>query len=134
MAVQAIKKKEFGGVKKSIADLKKEEGFSTRDNLNMSMSNADKKMSWLVMPKAFEKALRIPGFPVGYLSIICGHSNTGKSTLVNCIIAAAQKQVRRVIFIISKKKDFEEKKRRERGVPVDAPRSRVSPQAQNVCL
>lgn len=92
MAVQAIKKKEFGGIKKSIADLKKEEGFSTRDNLNMSMSNADKKMSWLVMPKAFEKALRIPGFPVGYLSIICGHSNTGKSTLVNCIIAAAQKQ------------------------------------------
>ena len=55
-------------------------------------SNADKEMEWLIMPKAFQDAVKLPGFPCGYVSTICGHSNTGKSTLINHAIVAAQRQ------------------------------------------
>ena len=44
------------------------------------------------MPKAFQDALHIPGIPAGYMSGVRGWSDTGKSTIKNCLIAAAQKQ------------------------------------------
>ena len=44
------------------------------------------------MPSAFEKAINLPGFPMGYCSVIRGWSNTGKSTLKYCLIAACQRQ------------------------------------------
>ena len=53
---------------------------------------ADKPMEWIIMPKAFQDALHIPGIPVGYMSGVRGWSDTGKSTIKNCLIAAAQKQ------------------------------------------
>lgn len=52
------------------------------------MSNADKPMSFIPMPKAYNEALKLPGIPQGYMSIITGWSNTGKSTLINCLIAS----------------------------------------------
>lgn len=52
-------------------------------------ANADKEMDFYVMPKAFKDALSLPGFPIGYMSLITGWSNTGKSTMVNCLIASA---------------------------------------------
>lgn len=53
---------------------------------------ADKPMEWIIMPKAFQDALHIPGIPAGYMSGVRGWSDTGKSTIKNCLIAAAQKQ------------------------------------------
>ena len=53
---------------------------------------ADKPMEWILMPKAFQDALHIPGIPAGYMSGVRGWSDTGKSTIKNCLIAAAQKQ------------------------------------------
>ena len=53
---------------------------------------ADKPMEWIIMPKAFQDALHIPGIPAGYMSGVSGWSDTGKSTIKNCLIAAAQKQ------------------------------------------
>ena len=53
---------------------------------------ADKPMEWIIMPKAFQEALHIPGIPKGYFSGVRGWSDTGKSTLKNCLIAAAQKE------------------------------------------
>ena len=55
-------------------------------------SNADKPLDWLLMPKAFQEAVKLPGFPQGYVSTVMGWQNTGKSTLVNHAIVAAQKQ------------------------------------------
>lgn len=57
----------------------------------MSGNNADKELSWITMPPAFVDALRLPGFPIGYISSIIGHSNTGKSTLVNHALTEAQR-------------------------------------------
>lgn len=80
--------------KATVADLKAKMGFGvTVDNGKIhGASNADKPMEWLIMPKAFQDAIKLPGFPQGYVSTICGHSNTGKSTLVNHAIVAAQRQ------------------------------------------
>ena len=44
------------------------------------------------MPKAFQEALKLPGVPLGYCVCLCGHPNTGKSTLLNHAIVAAQRQ------------------------------------------
>ena len=71
-----IKKFDIGAFKKKIS----------------SAPVADKPMEWIIMPKAFQDALHIPGIPVGYMSGVRGWSDTGKSTIKNCLIAAAQKQ------------------------------------------
>lgn len=80
--------------KATISDLKNKMGFGVTVDKGtiQGASNADKPMDWLVMPKAFQDAIKLPGFPQGYVSTICGHSNTGKSTLVNHAIVSAQKQ------------------------------------------
>ena len=71
-----IKKFDIGAFKKKIS----------------SAPVADKPMEWIIMPKAFQDALHIPGIPAGYMSGVRGWSDTGKSTIKNCLIAAAQKQ------------------------------------------
>lgn len=81
--------------KKATIDALKEKmgfGVSVEKGKVQGASNADKPMDWIVMPKAFQDAVKIPGFPQGYISTICGFSNTGKSTLVNHAIVAAQRQ------------------------------------------
>lgn len=80
--------------KATISDLKSKMGFGVTVDKGtiQGASNADKPMEWILMPKAFQDAIKLPGFPQGYVSTICGHSNTGKSTLVNHAIVAAQKQ------------------------------------------
>ena len=80
--------------KNTIDDLKAKMGIGVKVEKGnvVGASNADKPMDWIYMPKAYQDALKLPGFPQGYLSTICGFSNTGKSTLVNHAIVAAQKQ------------------------------------------
>lgn len=86
MPKQPLKKKEVGA-KTSISAFKSSLGLGGKDS-----GNADKKLEWLVMPKGFQDALKIPGIPIGYVTTIVGHSNVGKSTLVNHAIVAAQKR------------------------------------------
>jgi len=44
------------------------------------------------MPDAYKESLKLPGIPISYVTTVVGHSNTGKSTLVNHAIVAAQRQ------------------------------------------
>lgn len=83
---QTVKKKTAPSI--SITQLKNELGLSVKNMSNLEYSTADKDMEFIPMPEAFENALRLPGFPMGYMSIITGWSNTGKSTLKNCLIAS----------------------------------------------
>lgn len=83
MAKQPLKKKEIK--KTSASDIKAKLGLGT-------FSNADKPIQWLVMPQAYQDAIMLPGMPVGYVTLLAGHSNSGKSTLINHAIVAAQKQ------------------------------------------
>lgn len=84
---QPLKKKEVAS-KPTIASFKEKMGLKA----NKEASNADKPIEWLIMPQAYQDALKLPGLPVSYVSTIIGHSNTGKSTLINHAIVAAQKQ------------------------------------------
>lgn len=95
MAKQAIKKG-VGIVKKSgISAFKEKKGmvYTPSDNNEVSIvSNADKPMEWLTMPEAFQDATKLPGIPIGYVTSIIGHSNTGKTTLLNHAMVSAQRQ------------------------------------------
>lgn len=83
---QAVKKKEV--IKKpSISSIKAKMGLKVDVN-NLETSSADKPMDFIPLPPAFENAVKLPGIPQGYTTIITGWSNTGKSTMKNCIIAS----------------------------------------------
>jgi hypothetical protein len=88
MATQPLKKKEIK--KFDVNDFKAKLGFQQ----SKSTSNADKPMEWLIMPNAYSTALRLPGIPENYVTTVVGHSNVGKSTLVNHALVAAQRKGR----------------------------------------
>lgn len=69
---------------------------------------ADKELEWIIMPEAYQDALKLPGFPQGRTSMIRGWSDTGKSTLKNLAIANAMRQgILPVIFETEGNFDFE---------------------------
>lgn len=85
---QPLKKKEVKSF--NIKDFKSKMGLtSTKES-----SNADKPMEWLTMPQAYSEALKLPGIPENYVTTVVGHSNVGKSTLVNHALVAAQRKGR----------------------------------------
>jgi energy-coupling factor transporter ATP-binding protein EcfA2 len=85
---QPLKKKEVKSF--NIKDFKSKMGLtSTKES-----SNADKPMEWLTMPEAYTSALKLPGIPENYVTTVVGHSNVGKSTLVNHALVAAQRKGR----------------------------------------
>lgn len=73
----------------------KTKNFSIKDfkenNLKVTPV-AEKPMDWFIMPKGYQEAIGLPGIPRGYFSGCYGWNSTGKSTLKNCLIAAAQRQ------------------------------------------
>lgn len=87
---QAIKK--GAGIKKKGISAWKEKVGLNATAANLEVSNADKPMDWLVMPKAFQEATRLTGFPIGYVSMIGGFSDTGKTTILNHVLVSAQRQ------------------------------------------
>ena len=51
----------------------------------------DKPLSWIPLGEPWFDAIKVPGFPRGYVSLVRGFSNTGKSTAFYEAIAGAQK-------------------------------------------
>lgn len=98
MVKQAIKKKE--GIKKTnISDIRSKLGLTIKDKTDLIKSSADKPMEWITLPQAYQEAVKLPGIPCGYMTIITGWSNTGKSTIKNCVIASCiQQQILPVII------------------------------------
>lgn len=92
MAKQAVKK--GAGLKKSgLAAFKQKTGLnSTKNNTVTSTSNANKPQTWILMPKAFSEATMLPGIPENTVISVIGHSNVGKTTLVNHALVSAQRQ------------------------------------------
>lgn len=92
---QAIKKgSTIKGGRKTISDFKSKMGLNIATSENqegLKASNADKPIEWLIMPKAFQETLKL-SIPCGYVTTVVGHSNTGKSTIVNHAVVAAQRQ------------------------------------------
>lgn len=92
MAKQAIKKG-AGIKKKGLSAFKEKNGINTEHNeIVTAISNANKPQSWILMPKAFSEATKLPGIPECTVISVIGHSNVGKTTLLNHAIASAQRQ------------------------------------------
>ena len=92
MAKQAVKKG-AGIKKKGLAAFKEKTGLNTaNNNVVTTTSNADKPQTWILMPKAFTEATRLPGIPENTVISVIGHSNVGKTTLVNHALVSAQRQ------------------------------------------
>lgn len=83
---QPIKKKEFK--RPSIASFKEKYGLTVKTEKDLVKSVADKPLEFIPLPEAFSDAIKLPGIPMGYLTIVTGWSNTGKSTIKNCLIAS----------------------------------------------
>jgi hypothetical protein len=59
----------------------------------------DKQLQWYILADAFQKEVGLPGFPMGYVSLVRGYSNTGKSTAIMEAIIDAQRKGHFVVII-----------------------------------
>lgn len=104
--------------------LKKKESrrFSVKDFktnlLGDNVKSADKPMEWIIMPEAYQEALKLPGIPMGRVTMIRGWQDTGKTTLKNLAIASAMRQgILPVIFETESNFDFQYAK--DCGMPIE---------------
>lgn len=87
MAKQVIKK--GSTIKKpTIADIKAKLGLTIEKKEDLVKSSATKPQEFIPMPEAYVNATKLPGIPMGVLTLCLGHSNTGKSSLKNALIAS----------------------------------------------
>ena len=77
--------------------------FKKSKNLS-STSVKFKDASWIPLSPAFQDALQIPGIPVGHITLLRGHSDTGKTTALLEAAVNAQKMGILPVFIITEMK------------------------------
>lgn len=63
-----------------------------------------KEQRWVPFSKALQKALSLPGIPIGHITLARGHSDTGKTTILLETAISAQKMGILPIFIITEMK------------------------------
>ena len=78
MAKQPIKKKDVLTMSTPESKKASVEKFKLTNKLG---NVKDKDLEWIVLPSAFYDAVKIPGIPKGFFSMVRGLSNTGKSTI-----------------------------------------------------
>ena len=81
----------------SLDKFKKNKGFS-------SQSVKFKSQEWIPVSKAFQDITSLPGIPAGHITLLRGHSDTGKTTLLLEAAVNAQKQGILPVFIITEMK------------------------------
>jgi len=64
------------------------DSFTSSEGLNTQTK--DKELTWVPLSKAWHDSLKLPGFPRGFVSLVRGYSNTGKSTAFYEAIVGAQ--------------------------------------------
>jgi RecA/RadA recombinase len=60
-----------------------------------------KPQRWIPLSKAFQDVLSIPGIPMGHITLLRGHSDTGKTTAMLEAAVEAQKMGILPIFIVT---------------------------------
>lgn len=99
MVTQAVKKG-VGIHRKGLSALKDKMGLNINrpsgDEVvkvdDLIMSSANKPQKWILMPESFRQVTKLPGIPMNTCVMIKGHSNVGKTTLINHALASAQQQ------------------------------------------
>lgn len=79
------------------------DNFKKSKNLS-STSVKFKDQKWIPLSKSFQEALQIPGIPIGHITILRGHSDTGKTTALLEAAVEAQKAGILPVFIITEMK------------------------------
>lgn len=81
----------------NLSSFKKKKGFS-------ETSVKFKPQRWLQLSKAFQENTSLPGIPIGHITLLRGHSDTGKTTALLEAAVAAQKMNILPVFIITEMK------------------------------
>jgi len=63
-----------------------------------------KPQRWIQLSKAFQDVISLPGIPMGHISLLRGHSDTGKTTAMLEAAVAAQKMGILPVFIVTEMK------------------------------
>jgi hypothetical protein len=79
------------------------DNFKQAKNLS-STSIKMKEQTWIPLSKAFQDCLSIPGIPVGHITLLRGHSDTGKTTALLEAAVSAQSIGILPVFIITEMK------------------------------
>jgi RecA/RadA recombinase len=76
-----------------------------KKNKKLSTSSVKfKAQEWIPLSEAFREITNIPGIPTGHITLLRGHSDTGKTTALIEAAVAAQKQGILPVFIITEMK------------------------------
>ena len=84
---------------KSKFDLNK---FKSSKGLNKNVKFKDQQ--WIPLSPAFQAIAGVPGIPMGHISLLRGHSDTGKTTALLEAAVSAQKRGILPVFIITEMK------------------------------
>jgi len=79
------------------------DNFIRSKNLS-STSIKMKEQKWIPLSAAFQNCLSIPGVPIGHITLLRGHSDTGKTTALLEAAVSAQKMGILPVFIITEMK------------------------------
>jgi hypothetical protein len=63
-----------------------------------------KEQTWIPFSKALQESISVPGAPIGHITLLRGHSNTGKTTALLELAINAQKMGILPVFIITEMK------------------------------
>ena len=100
MAIKAeTKARASAAVQKSfnLSNFKKKKGYS-------NTSVKFKEQGWIPLSKAFQDITSLPGIPTGHITLLRGHSDTGKTTALIEAAVSAQKLGILPVFIITEMK------------------------------
>ena len=81
----------------NLSNFKKKKGFS-------NASVKFKEQGWIPLSKAFQDITSLPGIPTGHITLLRGHSDTGKTTALIEAAVSAQKMGILPVFIITEMK------------------------------
>ena len=76
--------------------------FKSKNGLDKNIKFKDQK--WIPLSPAFQEIAGIPGIPMGHISLLRGHSDTGKTTALLEAAVSAQKMGVLPVFIITEMK------------------------------
>ena len=94
-----IKERATAAVQRSfnLGNFKKKKGYT-------SSSVKFKEQGWIPLSKAFQDITSLPGIPTGHITLLRGHSDTGKTTALVEAAVSAQKMGILPVFIITEMK------------------------------
>ena len=75
-----------------------------KDKKGLKQNVKFKEQEWIPLSKAFQDVTSVPGIPMGHISLLRGHSDTGKTTALLEAAVSAQKRNILPVFIITEMK------------------------------